>query len=205
MKKLLSILVLILTLLVLVGCSGQEPDTYDKLEIAGMFYDVTAEIESLQDVLDTLQAEGLTKDQMIADLLARIDELETAREEQATQTQVSRFFDMLVETSLLGGELQFVKLGNTVTGDVDNWSYAYIVIELTRDAQVEIIFDVANEVGEWDMNIYHNNLYDPSYTEESIGVRTYGIYDFKEGWNIIELDSYSDITSAFELRILEVL
>ena len=204
MKKVLLVFLSILMSLGLMACSEGD-EAYTNMEIDSMIYQSQAKIDVLIDLVDTLSEDLEERDAIIAGLLARIELLENIEEEQANQTQVNRFFDMLVETSLFGGDIQFVKLGDTVTGTVRSWDYAYIVIELSRDADVEMIFTALETPGEWDMNLYHDNILDPYHTSEDIILATYGTFSFKEGWNIIELDSYSDLDGTYTVQILEVL
>lgn len=205
MKKLLGVFLILLMLLGLMACSGGNDEAYSNMDIDSMIYQTQAKIDVLIDLVDMLSDDLEERDAIIAGLLARIELLESIEEEQVNQTQVNRFFDMLVETSLLGGQIQFVQLGDTVEGTVFSWGYAYIVVELNSHADVEIIFTDLDTTGDWSMNLYHNNLMAPYHEEESLTDLSYGVFSFKAGWNIIELDSYSDLDGTFTLRILEVL
>lgn len=204
MKKMLLVFLIALMSLGLIACS-EGNETYTNMEIDSMIYQSQAKIDVLIDLVDILSKDLEERDDIIAGLLERIELLENIKEEQANQTQVNRFFDMLVETSLLGGDIQFVKLGDTVTGTVSSMDYAYIVIELSRDADVEITFTALDTPGEWDMNLYHNNILESYHTSADIILSPYGIFSFKKGWNIIELDSYADFDGTYTVQIREVL
>lgn len=205
MKKLLGVFLIFFLLVGLMACSGGDDKAYSNMDIDSMIYQTQAKIDVLIDLVDMLSDDLEERDAIIAGLLTRIELLENIKEEQANRTQVSRFFDMLVETSLLDGEIQFVKLGDTVTNIVPSWDYGYIVLELSRDAEVNIIFTALEIPGEWDMNIYYNSIIDSYHTSSDIVVGTYGPFSFQKGWNIIELDSYADLDGTYTVHILEVL
>lgn len=205
MKKLLGVFLIFFLLVGLMACSGGDDEAYSNMDIDSMIYQSQAKIDVLIDLVDMLSEDLEERDAIIAGLLARIELLENIKEDQANRTQVSRFFDMLVETSLLDGDIQFVKLGDTVTNIVPSWDYGYIVLELSRDADVEMIFTALETPGEWNMNLYYNNLLEPYHTSEDIILTTYGPFSFQEGWNIIELDSYADLDGTYTVQILEVL
>jgi hypothetical protein len=187
--RLLTLIVLLFSLTLLVGCT-QEEDYYTKAELDAL-------IEELDQEYNYYHAE-----------LSRLrDEVWATRaelEQYNAETQMQRFFYSLIENELLGGEMVFAEIGDTIEGVVDDWDYGYIIIELDRTATVQIEFTTAAPNGEWDLNLYLNAIDNYSQTFEGIQVgQKYTLY-LNPGFNVIEIDSYYDFTYPFVVKITEV-
>ena len=184
MKRVLLVLTIMLFVLTLSSCMSEE-DYYTRTEID-------------QIVVNAVETET-------AALVTRIDELNQLLEE-AQPTQAGRFFFLLVEKSLLDNGMQFVTLdGNEISGEVDAWAYGYIIIELDRYATVELEASIVAPDGNWNLNLYLDQIYEPSTTFEEIQQGVVYTLELAPGFNIIEIDSYYDFPHEYSFFMNEIL
>lgn len=176
MKKILVVIMLFTLVIGLVSCMKEE-DYYTRDDVDALLQDqwddLADDFQEMQDKLDTLKP-----------------------------TQAQRFFFALVENDLLGGEIVFTEVGQTVEGNVEYYGYAYIVIELEESMTVKVNTSTVAPEQSWDMYLYINKISEPKMSFEGISATGSYVMYLEPGFNIIEIDSYYGMDHPYKFEIL---
>ncbi len=133
-----------------------------------------------------------------------VDQIVSSAIEEIKPSDMERYFNSLLEDLMFDGDIHFVEIGDTVTGTVDDWSYGYIIIELESTATINIQTTSVAPGGEWDLNIYYDGtMYDSAYEFEDIENGDVYTVTLNPGFNTIEIDSYSDDSYMYTIKISE--
>lgn len=116
-------------------------------------------------------------------------------------TQLDRFIQAIFQAEF--SDYLFGEVGDTFTGEVLDWDYGYIVIELEEETDVILVLDNVAPIGDWDINIYfEGNLMDyPDLYFEDVEDGDEFTLTLQPGFNIIEIDSYSDYAYSFSIIV----
>lgn len=124
--------------------------------------------------------------------------------EDLQPSDMERYFYSLLESAFLDGSIQFAEVGDTLTGEVEGYSYGYIVIELDTALAVVIETTVVAPFQGWNLNIYYDGQIDiPDLEFDDIENGDKFTVTLREGFNTIELDSYTSTDYLFTIKIYE--
>lgn len=121
-------------------------------------------------------------------------------------TQMQRYFYSLIDEVVLNGEVQFIEIGEAYSSEIEGYDYQNYVIELEALTMVEITIEFETN---WltpydelvDLNIYYNGITEPDMVYEYLTKTETITLALQEGFNTIELDSYSSRDWEYTLVI----
>jgi cell division protein FtsB len=208
MKKLFTIFTLVLLVLLMTACM-QEEDYFTRDEVEALIDEAILNFgdeldDELQNKLDYLEQELAEYE---AELALLETELAFIREDaqRVVLTTQQRYVLAMFDT-IVGGNIYYPTLGQTVVGMVPNYGFSYIVLELDEPTTVQIELITVAPNGAWNLNIYfQGDIETPARSYDNIVNGMYIIYTLDIGFNTIELDSYLEADHAFTIKITRYL
>ena len=205
MKKLLILVVLLFTAFALTGCMSAD-DYYNRDQVGVLLAESDAALAEANARIDELEnALALNEDALAAatDAIADLEDDLAAFDPYYNPTDMQRWFFSILDEAMIGSSMQFVSVGDTVTGTVASWDYGYFIIEVDTATSITLrLDDVAPS--DWNLNWYINGTFtDANTTWEDIQSGDLIHIQLDAGFNTFEIDSYYDSDYPFTITILD--
>lgn len=205
MKKLLILVVLIFTAFALTGCMSAE-DYYNRDQVGVLLAGSAAALAEANARIDELEnALALDEAALAAatDAIASLEDDLAAYDTYYNPTDMQRWFFSILDEAMLGSSMQFVSVGDTVTGTVASWDCGYFIIEVDTATSITLrLDDVAPSA--WNLNWYISGTFtDVNTAWEDIQTGDLIHIQLDVGFNTFEIDSYYDDDYPFTITILD--